>query len=248
MKLTTITAAVLLASPVLAQVGITVGPELAPLGSPIAVTLSNDSGGPAWHGICPFRVESMTNDVVYSPLCPAIAAYLGDGEVFTAWWPQTDNSGLQVAPGTYNLIASTLEGDEVSFPIQVGGAKASLAILGTPAVGSSRHLYLTAPTDPGMSYVAAASFGTTPGMQTCAGVLPLNPDNLWTLSLSGSKHFTGISGVLDGNGISTMPVLNIPNRPSLVGLEFHMAYHTLNGVNSGCTLGSVSAPLDLMIQ
>jgi len=114
-----------------------------------------------------------------------------------------------------------------------------------PPPGASISLTLRFTQDAGRSFVAAASFGIYPGIRVADGrIVPLNLDPLMLASAgANSPTFVGFSGVLDGLG-EARPVLNIPARSPLSGLEFFVAGVSLN---SGA-IGSISNPVHIRIQ
>jgi len=114
-----------------------------------------------------------------------------------------------------------------------------------PPPGGNVTFTLRFPQDAGRSFVAAASFGIYPGIRVADGrIVPLNLDPLLLASVAAnSPTFVGFSGVLDGLG-EARPVLNIPARSTLSGLEFLVAGVSL----SGGAIGSISNPVRIRIQ
>src|SRR5262245_17867537 len=101
LKLTLISALVV-ASALPGQVAATVGPSPAPLTSPIAISVANDTNASMFlSSPCPFHVRNSSGVVIYSPICIAIIININPGAVFTTYWNQHDDSNVQVPAGTY---------------------------------------------------------------------------------------------------------------------------------------------------
>jgi len=79
---------------------------------------------------------------------------------------------------------------------------------------------LTAPDDPGATYVCATAFRTAPGLVLDKfAVLPIPPDPLFFLSLqAGPPLFQNYSGVLLGQA---QPTMFIPPLLQLIGVQLH---------------------------
>lgn len=91
-----------------------------------------------------------------------------------------------------------------------------------PAPGTAYPVTLAMEGEAGKAYLAAASFGTLPGIMTPAGRIHLVPDALFYLSLQAPALFQGFAGVLDPNGTALLGV-GIPAIPALRGLRFYLA-------------------------
>jgi hypothetical protein len=59
------------------------------------------------------------------------------------------------------------------------------------------------PVNPGVSYIGAASFATSPDIPTPIGIVPLADDALLALSLTTPSVFVGFAGTLDSAGTAT---------------------------------------------
>ena len=128
-------------------------------------------------------------------------------------------------------------GEDELHKLVIGGNEAGLGTLGVIRPGTTRQLQLCSPTDPGLPYVLLASLSTSPGLGTCAGVLPLTPDALFLLSLDpASPVFQNFQGSLDSSGSTSAPALALPNNPALSGQSFFLAFLTLD-------LGQISCPV-----
>src|SRR5687768_8503557 len=84
-----------LALPSAAQIGSSVGPPVAPIGSPITITFSNDSLATLISGACPYQVYDSDGVLVHSPGCIAIAILVPPGGTLVSEWKQVDDAGQQ---------------------------------------------------------------------------------------------------------------------------------------------------------
>ena len=81
---------------------------------------------------------------------------------------------------------------------------------------------------PNAQYALALSFGTMPGIPLGDGrVIPLNPDAIFFLSLSGALGLQNNIGTLDSQGRGTA-IWNVPNVPEARGLTLYAAFVTIN--------------------
>ena len=99
---------------------------------------------------------------------------------------------------------------------------------GDPTPGSTLSLRFSELSSAGDLYLAGASFSTSPGIPTPAGMVDLTPDMLFTISQLVPSIFRNFTGVLDGNG-SALASVNVPGAPSLKGLRFYIAFVTIRG-------------------
>lgn len=211
----------------------TVGPQEAPLGCPIQITFSNDgpfggSGTP-----CPYEVFDEDLELVYTPSCAEVPIFMGPWGWITASWNQRDQSGQQVPPGRYFVRTDFDVGPSTMHEITIGSVEAGVVLLGNATIfetitGESRRFSLCSPNDPGGTYLLLASLSSTTGLATCGGVLPLDPDPLFALSLTPNAVFQGSVGTLNGQGSSTAPVFDLPENPNLVGLSMVAAFAVLD--------------------
>ncbi|MBM3977023.1 MAG: hypothetical protein FJ299_08545 [Planctomycetes bacterium] len=232
-----------------AQIGSTVGPPVAPLGCPIAIAMSNDGlVDTSLADACPFEVHTAAGVVVFDLSCPTLVPIpLGVGDTVVSHWDLTDNFGQPVLPGDYLVSVEVPIGPPQVHKVKLGGPAAALAQLGVTHIGTARHFELCAPQDPGLPYLLAAAFSSTPPIQTCAGQLPLAADALFFLSLQPSAVFVGFSGTLDAQGRSTVPALAVPNDPGLVGISFVLGYVVIDLAQT-CPIRTISAPLPIKIH
>ena len=245
--------ALALAAPASAQfIHGTVGPDPAPLGCDVSITVSNDKPG-SWSSVpCPYRVFDAAMNLVYDPPCPDNPVLIGQYGWITATWPQIDQSGQQVPPGDY-VIEVTYDGGVPTtlHPITLGGTDANLVFEGTATIGQTftgeaRHFYLCAPLDGGHTYFLLAALSATTGIPSCGGTLPLDFDPLLKLTLGPGTIFTNALGTLNAGGVSKAPRFPIPTDPTLVGLHLETAFVVLD-LAAPCFVRRVSEPYGLTI-
>ena len=114
----------------------------------------------------------------------------------------------------------------------------------TIGVGSFSNLTFHAPGFENEPYLAGAAFGTSPGLPTAYGVVPLNNDVLLNLSLNTPSVFLNFQGLIGPGGTSPGLIL-VPNNPAYSGLSFWVAFVALP--TGGAPWGT-SSPLQLMVQ
>jgi hypothetical protein len=232
------------------QVSVTVGPSPAPVGAPIAITVANDTNaGIFLANPCPYHVRNSTGATIYSPICIQIIVNIAPGEVFTTLWPQVDDSGTQVPPGTYFVDVNFPGGTSSTSVVIDAATQAGAAQLGPTRTGTSRHLYLVStPADAGHAYlVGASNFPTQGGIVTCGGTVPLQNDALLQLSQTPNPYFGAFSGNLGNTASTTDPVINVPNIPGLNGATFVVAFVVLDP-NAACIVRRISAPLLIVVM
>lgn len=232
----------LLAAPGLAQLTYTAGPPVAPLGSTIKITVSNDTGIPQPAGIC-YYVDDGAEIPVFDPLCLDLPVMLQPGDSFSFDWDQVDTAGDPVGPGTYYIVPKS---DPSQAPaIQISAAiDGALSVLGTTKLGLQRDVYLTAPEFGGASYLAAASFAEG-SLPTCGGIVPLANDSLLALTLDPANPFlTGGLGILDPQGQTQAPTLDMPLFPTLAGISVELAFLVFDpAIDDGCGILATSEGL-----
>lgn len=89
-------------------------------------------------------------------------------------------------------------------------------------LGQEAAIQISAPGQAGAPYLAALSLGTWQGIETPAGLVGLELDELLLSTLGGGPGLSGFSGTLDGAGRATAR-LAVPDNPALEGLELHAA-------------------------
>jgi len=121
------------------------------------------------------------------------------------------------------------------------------AVVGLLTPGSRATIRIKASGDPNRGYVLGASLGTTPGIGTARGTIPLNPDPLLLASLSGSPMFHSFAGVLDASGRADA-YIDIPGlRPGLVGARFFVAFVTLDPAQPA-GIATISGAVPVFVQ
>jgi N-acetylmuramoyl-L-alanine amidase len=193
---------------------VTTGP-LAPLP---AVTFDNGSGGiynvdyPDTVG----PVAGSTSTIVLRYSTGAGAAMLrGDGRVLGIGFPIDSVANLTQRAQLLEQVLRTM----LPLPLRFGGA---------PTPGGSVPLIYEFPQSANRPFLAAAAFGTAPGIPLGDGrEVPLAPDALTAFSIDPAQTiFTGMSGVLSSTGIA-LGSIAIPAVPGLTGIEFSMSAVTL---------------------
>ncbi|HEX5051946.1 MAG TPA: hypothetical protein VFZ65_09255 [Planctomycetota bacterium] len=153
--------------------------------------------------------------------CPTVIVPVAPHGTFSFAWDQRDATGAFVPPGTYWFEARAwdngffvLHRDWFCISIQPAGAPA-LTAAGPARIGLQTPLQISAPTEPGAIWVAAASLSSNdpivaPGLATCLSEpLFLGP-------------FTSPIGVLDGGGNSSGLELIVPGAPIVLYQGLHV--------------------------
>ncbi len=111
---------------------------------------------------------------------------------------------------------------------------------------NDRNIRVSFPGDAGKPYVVALGLsGYAPGITLLdARVIPLNPDNLTSLTTSGSLSplLTNNVGILDGNGEATVRFNANPLGNTVRGIRVWAAALTLDP-NASLGIGQISGPL-----
>ena len=229
----------------------TIGPNPAPIGSPISITVSNDAPFLGSSTFCPYRILDGEMNEVYDPGCPDNPGLIGPYGWVTATWDQRDQLGEQVPAGFYWVEVSYDIGGPTVHPLVLGGTDAGLVFEGTATIGQNfsgtpRNFSLTAPLDGGYPYFLVASVTAETGVSTCAGTFPLDPDLLLGLTLTPNTLFLNSLGFLDENGNSKAPTFPLNEDPTLVGISIHAAYVVLD-LEQACQARRISEPYPLTI-
>ena len=211
----------------------TVGPDPAPLGCGVSITISNDNPFILSTGPCPFEIYDDQMNLVFKPTCLPAVIDMGPYGWWNAVWNQTDMAGQQVPPGTYYVRVTYDVQPATLHPVQVGGIDANLvfegtATIGQPLGGAIRNFYLCSPLDGGFTYFLLASSSATTGIPTCAGTFPLDPSPLLTITSTPNTVFLGSLGTFPPNGVSKTPKFPLPPDSALVGLAFESAFAVLD--------------------
>jgi hypothetical protein len=135
------------------------------------------------------------------------------------------------------------------FEIKTFDPFVDLALLGTPAIGSTVNIAIDAPSDSGLGYFMAASTITYPVIPIGERKFPLGWDFLLApLSIKpGNGVFNDFIGYLNGAGYSADPEFKIPHMPVLIGVDIFFAAATLDaGYPDG--IKNISAPLAVTVE
>lgn len=164
-------------------------------------------------------------------------------------WATPSQLGLRAPIGVFGTLAfvpgDELNGVIVGDPIEVPDHGVTLIADGPFEIGAPVELTLCAPDAPDQFYLIAASFGTT-GFPLQGFHIPLDPDFLFSLSLSPNPYMHGFVGVVESSGLA-FAEMELPLDHTLAGMQFHLAGMTLT-VNPAPTLTGVSPPLPALIE
>ena len=205
------------------------GPNPAPVGATVFASVTNDSATLlADMGECPWQIRNAAGAVVFTPSCSNFSLLVGPLGTVDYAWDQRDQSGQQVPPGTYRFDVATIVGN-FSLEFRIGGVESNLFLQGTAAIGTApfgfnggRDIAISSPSNPGAIYGVFLSGSPGPGLDVCGSSFPIQLDSLALFSLN-SGLINNAFGVLDGNGETVQAALPIPDDPSLVGLDLHLA-------------------------
>lgn len=228
--------ALLLAATAGAQIpaNVTLGPNPAPRGSAVSVTISND--GPFFFSVtgCPIEVFNAGMELIWTPSCNPSAIAVGPFGWITFYWPQVNMHGEAMPPGDYWMKVSYDFQGPTFHPFTIDASVgAGLVLEGTASIGDTltfedRHFYLTAPQDGGYLYWLFGSFSANVGIPLCSGTLPLDNDLLFKKSAVAGKIFKSSIGTLSPQGTTVAPKFPIPNDPDLVGIPVVAAFVVLD--------------------
>lgn len=247
--LPTALAVVLVVTSSFAQVTANVGPANAPVGSTILVSIANDTLLTQFSTVCPFSVRDFLGNTVYAPFCILIVQPIQPLAVATYSWDQRDDFGNQVPQGNYFVDVAVPGSGIVTFPITIGTAQAGMVEVGVLRPGRTRQVFVTAPFQGSLTYLAAASLSPIPGITTCAGIVPLAQDAVFTLSTTpGNGIFGNMIGTLGAGGDGLGPTITVPPLPQLSGFSFVMACVTYDFALPNCGVTAVSSAAIMTIN
>lgn len=218
-----------------AQAQITPGPVPAPtpwpLGGSIPQIVANDGTTQLQYQPCQPVVHDANGNLVFIGFCLQVIQFLQPGDVGVMYWPQVFTTGGPVPPGVYDVGGVRYD---------VGATDAALVPLGRPFIGATRSIFLTAPSQPNAPYVLAASGSSTFGVPLgCGRTFPLDFDALTLQSLTATNVFHDFIGTLDVAGQAYIPSISVPVQPSLAGLQFELAFLTVD-MTAPCAVGVIS--------
>ena len=230
-----------------AQVIVTVSPVDVPIGCPVGVVVSNDTPNLIYSSSCLFTVEDLSGTPIFTPGCGGIANPVPSGGVFESYWTQIDNSLTQVPAGTYRIVARGPMGITSNQLVNVGAGTTAHRVVGTPRIGSLRTIEVCAPAQANQPYVLAASATRSAGFFACGNFVPIDPDPLFLYSLQQPNPiFQNFGGNFDAMGMSRSSSLAIPNDPTLIGAQLHLAFVVLGGP-SVCPIVDASRAITVTI-
>lgn len=214
-----------------AQIGPAPTPIPWPLGAPIPSVTANDTSGILEYSPCQPIVTDANGNLVYIGFCLQVIQFLQPGDVGYMSWHQTYSDGTPVPPGIYNVGGILYD---------IGATDTALLPLGRPFVGATRHIQLSAPSQPDAVHVLAASVSAGFGIPLgCGQTFPLDFDALLLQSIAPSTIFLDFIGQLDAFGNTTAPAIHVPAIPSLSGSALYLGFMTFDPT-APCGIGVVS--------
>lgn len=125
--------------------------------------------------------------------------------------------------GTSPSGSDTTAGLKTRFTVEV----ITIAAAGSPAIGGTVDLNLSAPADAGLTYQVASSLGQGPIPLGTRNV-PLSLDGLLQITVQGLVPgiFAQYAGKLDTKGAGVAKVI-LPKNTGLIGVRFYSAFLTL---------------------
>jgi hypothetical protein len=149
---------------------------------------------------------------------------------YQAWLPLGAHVVTFSAPG-FKAASRTVDVTQYDQPrelevcLEPDWQDATLVKIGTDRIGTITTLRYASPGDAGDTYFVGLSSGTSPGIESCGRVIPLNPDGLFGACLGGGSPLLDNIGVLAGVPVDvTFP---IPPLPFLVGIQLFSGGITL---------------------
>ena len=235
----------------------TIGPTLAPIGTPISITACNDTAGFGHAFGCGWAVYDADWNLVYDPdletSCSLTSLLIGPWGWHNMRWDQTDQAGNQVQPGLYRIFNQPADAPATVTEITIDEVPTSLWLEGTAIVhptnsGQRRNFTLSSPQDPGRVFVQSIGDPQGPTLRTCAGPLPIGSQGMAfpdtdISSLTTAPILCGATGVLDGRGFSDQPTLCPPDTTALIGRTFSTAFLVLDPTQS-CGVVRVSKSVE----
>ena len=234
----------LAASPVQGQVGIFVGPKVAPVGCTVKIKIFNDTDEVLMAPYCGYQVLDAAGELLSIP-CDDFYFWILPGASFTLEW-----GTVGVSPGTYQIdVLHELPSlTTTTFVTLDPSVDAAMVPLGSSKIGEKLQCALCAPSAANQTYFVAVSAGTSTGIPTCAGIFPLDPDGLLAASISASNpFFQGFTGMLDNWGDSSAPTMEIPDDPGLAGITFFAAFATVDPA-APCVVTTISDAVPMTIE
>ena len=146
-------------------------------------------------------------------------------------------------PRTINNVSVAASGNVLDVQME---PSAFITVAGTPRVGNTLTLSLSAPGNASKPYAMHAALTTSPPIDLGHGdVMPLGPDFLFFISPYLTTIFKDYYGILNSTAGATAQVV-IPVEPGVVGLTIHQAFATIDHSQPN-HIGHVSAPASFKI-
>lgn len=149
----------------------------------------------------------------------AYSGYHIQGHNAAGFYGMLDRHGAPVFLSPTNVLAAFIATESPFRPFTP---------LTAPVRGTTYKVGLRLRGHEGSAYQAAFALSTIPGIPVSAGTIPLTPDPMLVLSLSGLPLFRNLSGTLDAGGRATVEVDLLP-IPATKGVRLHLAAVALGG-------------------
>jgi hypothetical protein len=222
-----------------------------PSGGVLRISIQSHGGYAGVVSESTVRVADAANVAVWQG--PPVMATIPAVGVHTMSFPGTDSFGNPLAPGTYQVQAEMVPGmwfSIVNFDWDSSPASESSTELPFwPMLGSTRVAMFQSPLDAGRPYIFAVSLGSSIGIATCGGVVPLDNDPLFAYCLGPMNSVVSpLVGVLDAAGCTNSalaPHLVFPADPAVSGWTVHGCFVVLD-LNAPCPVRRIGG--DLVMQ
>jgi len=192
------------------------------------------TGGPGTY-LYGFAPVDNTTQSMGNPTPNQYLTHTFDGHMLSSW--QATFTVPNPAPRAFTFYAAfnQANGDQWLTGDYIHTRSRTLTILpliasGTPQPGQTVSLQLDVASDAGFAYQMGTSLGNS-GIPIGGGrVIPLSPDLVLSLSLSGALPtvFQNYAGLLDAQGQATA-ALALPGVLELAGIQLHNAFVTASG-------------------
>ena len=124
----------------------------------------------------------------------------------------------------------------------------TLNISGSPNLGNTINISLSASSHSNQDYIVAFSSSTNPGFTLSNGLfIPLTPNSIFIGSIFYPSIFglTNSQGLLDSQGIA-QATFTVPNIPVLAFFTIHFAFVTINQTTQEVTAVSPAVPVTML--
>jgi hypothetical protein len=166
----------------------------------------------------------------------AVTATVPAVGVHTFSFPGTNAAGIPLPAGTYMLQAEAVPGAWGNIhQFELGAATPPVSSSELPFwayLGTTRVALFQSPLDAGRPYIFAVALGSSVGIATCGGVVPLDNDPLFAYCLGPMNTVVApLTGVLDAAGCTNpalAPHLVFPADPAVSGWTIHGCFVVLD--------------------